>query len=155
MTAELGADRIALAIAKIIAPLAFDESEWKGDDPGLMSELQAGALCKAEKILALGFGYDELPADLQAAADVFDLLDCNSVLATALKVCEPSSAELAAYEALVTPMPDGTLLIAVLVGEPPSVGDEQACVIANRLASPEACQLAARIEVSARGGGQA
>jgi hypothetical protein len=155
VNAELSADGIALTIAKIISPIAFDESQWKDDDAGMMTELQAGALCKAEKILALSFGFDDLPDDLQGAAGILDMLDCNSILADALKAAEASSADLVAYSALVTPMPDGTLLIAVLTAEPSGVDGEQDGVIVDRLASPEACQVAARIEVSAAGGGRA
>ncbi len=159
MSAELSTDGIALTIARIIAPLAFDETQWKGDDAGMMSELQAGALCKAEKILALSFGYDDLPGDLQGAAGILDMLDANAVLAEAMKAIEPSSAERVTYQALVMPMADGTLMIAVLSGGAGAgaAGEEEGgpCTIIGRLVSPEACQLAARVEVSAGGGGQA
>ena len=154
MKAELLGDGLALTIARIIAPLAFDDSQWNGDDAPMQSEMQAEALRKAEKILAMDFAYDDLPDVLQDAADVLEWTP-SIMLAAALNAYAPRSAELPTYDALVKPMPDGTLMIAVLPGEPAGDDENPVGIIADRLASPEACQLAARVEVSAGGGGQA
>lgn len=68
--------------------------------------------------------------------------------------CPPMAAEDGhlVYTALVAPKPDGSLFIAVLVGEPDH-DDDKPIFVAETLVSNEARQLAVGIEISAAGGG--
>lgn len=58
-------------IARIVDPFAWSPALARVL-PGIAASRQRAALSKADQILAIEFDWDELPPELQRAAEIFD-----------------------------------------------------------------------------------
>lgn len=146
-------------IARIIDPFAFDDSKWEAKGEGIRADLKASALAKADRIIAIDLGFEDLPRELQLlVGDLEADLSGADLLARSAAAAFPeveSTNGREGYTAIVMPKEDGSLAVAVLVDQDGTPEDDGLEWLCGTFSCPEAQRMAAQLEVSAAGGGNA
>ncbi len=142
--------------ARVIDPEAFN-----GAGDANLDQRRQAALGKADQILAMEFAFEDLPPELKAtvAAIESDLSGVGLLTAAAAAAARfpPIEADdgRPVYTAIVKPLEDGTLFLAVLVCEAALLKDDEPIFVGDTFKGDEARRIAAEIEVAAAGGGRA
>lgn len=147
-----GPSFMARAIAAIIDPEAFAV----GADKQATSIVgrRREALKKAERIASMDFLLEDLPKDLQGAAELLGEVTGKDLLVSSASAFAPKLAEDGGtvYTGLVRAQPDGTLLVLAFLG---GDDEEEGSWLAETFACDPARKMAAELETIAAGGGHA